>query len=232
MAFWLLLLMLTACAAMPTDLSGKMFIFPEETNTANVKLIPALSRLTAITVCLRFKTDLRRNHALFSLATATHHNAFLIFKDSSGDDIDVYVGNANKEFEGQDYKLNTWHSICTTWDAASGLVQLWLDGKSTIKKYFGGPAIVNPIIILGQEQDSHGGRFDRSQSFLGMICDVHVWNYVLSPCEIMRFMNDENYTPGNVVNWSALTSMTTGRVLTEDKQKACEEHKQCPGVLY
>lgn len=35
-----------------------------------------------------------------------------------------------------------------------------------------------------QEQDSHGGGFHINQCFVGMMSDVRMWNYVLSPCEI------------------------------------------------
>ncbi|KAM6936720.1 C-reactive protein-like [Lycodopsis pacificus] len=103
MAFLILLLMLTACAARPEDLSGKMFVFPEATSTAN-------------------------------------------------------------------------------------------------------------------DQDNHGGGFDSKQSFVGMMSEVHMWNYVLSPCEIMRYVDDLNFTPGNSINWRALEYNSIGRVLIENKQ--------------
>ncbi|KAG7248578.1 hypothetical protein CRUP_008093, partial [Coryphaenoides rupestris] len=37
------------------------------------------------------------------------------------------------------------------------------------------------------EQDSHGGGFDAQQTFIGMISDVHMWDFVLSPCEMQRY---------------------------------------------
>ena len=72
-----------------------------------------------------------------------------------------------------------------------------------------------------QEQDSFGGKFDSSQSFVGMQSDVHMWNYVLSPCEIQRFMDDVNFSPGNVLNWRALDFETVGKVVLEEIQKGC-----------
>ncbi|XP_039476023.1 serum amyloid P-component-like [Oreochromis aureus] len=131
--------------------------------------------------------------------------------------IDICVRNNRVTFTGQDYMLNTWQSICTTWDSESELVQLWLNGKPSIKKFIGGSVITDPIVIVGQEQDSHGGGFDINQSFVGMMSDVHMWNYVLSPCEIQRFVEDLNFTPGNVINWRALEFEVTGRVLVENK---------------
>ncbi|KAK1895937.1 C-reactive protein [Dissostichus eleginoides] len=217
MALYLLLLMLTACAATPQDLSGKMFTFPQESNTAYVQLTPNGLDFGAITVCLRTITDLNRNHALFSLsAPPSDSDAFIIFK-STADEIIIYVHANPGRFGGEDYKVNTWHSICSTWDSVTGVAQLWLDNKPFIRKYVGGARIRNPVIIIGQEQDSHGGGFDKTQSFVGMISDVHMWDYTLSACEIQKYMVDRNLTPGNVLNWKALDYRTYGRVLTEPK---------------
>uniref|UniRef100_A0A3B4GN93 Pentraxin (PTX) domain-containing protein n=1 Tax=Pundamilia nyererei TaxID=303518 RepID=A0A3B4GN93_9CICH len=77
------------------------------------------------------------------------------------------------------FSLYTITSICTTWDSESELVQLWLNGKPSIKKFIGGLVITDPV-----EQDSHGGGFDINQCFVGMMSDVRMWNYDLSPCEI------------------------------------------------
>ncbi|KAL7393308.1 hypothetical protein ABVT39_009220 [Epinephelus coioides] len=219
MAFLLLLVMLTACAAMPQDLSGKMLTFPEQTNTANVRLITSAQNFSAVTVCLRSFTDLNRAHALFSLATSSVHNAFLIFKNAEV--IELYVQDRRANFAADDYKLNMWQSVCSTWDYTSGLGQLWLDGKPSIRKFIGGSRIGTPIIILGQEQDSPGGGFDADQSFVGMISDVHMWDYALSTCEIKHYVEYLNFTPGNVLNWRALEFVTNGRVLIEDQQMAC-----------
>ncbi|XP_071374458.1 C-reactive protein-like [Centroberyx affinis] len=219
MKFLLLLVMLTACAAAPQDLSGKMFTFPQQTNSAHVRLETSREEFSAVTVCLRSFTDLSRNHVWFSLATPSAANDFLIFKKTAADVIELIARNSNVEVVGQEYKLNTWHSVCATWSSQSGLGQLWLDGKPSAKKFISSGSNIKgkPIIILGQEQDSYGGRFDKQQCFTGMISDVHMWDYALSPCEIQRYVDDLNFTPGNVLNWRALQFQITGRVLLENK---------------
>ncbi|KAM4735250.1 C-reactive protein-like [Anableps anableps] len=137
-------MMLTACAASPQDLSGKMFTFPQETNTANVRLDISTKNLNNVTLCLR-------------------------------------------------------------------LGQLWFDGTFSVRKFISGSQITQPLLILGQEQDSYGGGFDSQQSFIGMMSDVHLWDYVLSSCEIQRYMYNLNFSPGNVLNWMVLTFDVTGR---------------------
>ena len=52
---------------------------------------------------------------------------------------------------GQEYKLNTWQSVCTSWDGKTGLVQLWLDGRPSSKKYCSdGTLSGRTLIMLGQ----------------------------------------------------------------------------------
>ncbi|XP_072297601.1 serum amyloid P-component-like [Eucyclogobius newberryi] len=223
MKFFICLVTLLSNAAAVQDLSGKMFIFPEETNTAHVKLMPSQDSLSAVTVCHRSFTDLTRDHALFSMATPTKQNEFLTFWEAKNQTMKPHIRNAKAHYGGLDYGVNKWNSICTTWDSSSGLVQLWLNGEPLTKKYITNSALSGkPIIILGQEQDSHGGSFDTVQSFLGMMSDVHMWDYVLSPCEILKYMKDKNYTPGNVVNWAALDFQLNGRVLIEHKEMSCK----------
>ncbi|KAI3360996.1 hypothetical protein L3Q82_013199 [Scortum barcoo] len=148
-------------------MSGKMFTFPEKTKTAYLRLTIPTQDFSAVTVCFRSVTDLSRPHSLFSLATPSASNGFLIYKNADSNVIDFYVGNKMAQFGAQNYKLNMWHSICSTWDSASGLVQLWLDGKPSIKKFTGGQNITQPIHVCYlfifyhnslQKQDSHGGR--------------------------------------------------------------------------
>ncbi|XP_023132933.2 serum amyloid P-component-like [Amphiprion ocellaris] len=221
MMLLLLLVMLTSCAAIPRDLSNKMFTFPQETNTAHVRLTTSRQNLGAVTVCLRSFTDLKRAHSLFSLATPSAIENFLIFKRAASDEFELWARNRYVILYGEDYELNTWHSVCSTWNAVSGVMQLWLDGKPSSRKFVSSGSNINGpmLIVLGQEQDSYGGGFDSKQSFAGMMSDVHMWDYVISPDEILRYSDHLSFTPGNVLNWWSLDFQIVGRVLIEDQQK-------------
>lgn len=69
--------------------------------------------------------------------------------------------------------------------------------------------------MLVQEQDSYGGGFDVSQSFVGEVTDVHFWDSVISPCEIQLYMELNRFTPGNILNWKALEFTVEGKVFIE-----------------
>jgi len=54
-----------------------------------------------------------------------------------------------------------------------------------------------------------------------MMCDVHMWDYALSPCEIQSYVDELNFTPGNVLNWRALEYQIFGKVLLENRLMVC-----------
>ncbi|XP_062254721.1 C-reactive protein-like [Platichthys flesus] len=214
----LLTVLLSTCFAEPIDLMGKVFVFSKESNVDRVSLLTNHNEFNAVTVCLRFLTDLKRNYALFSLSTASHYNDLVLFKINSEDVMRLHAADGGTDFLSLSFPPNTWHSMCATWRSDNGLAQLWVDGVPTIKRFIksGQPIRGKPITFLGQEQDSYGGGFDADQSFIGMIGKVHMWNYVIPDSEIKRYMKDRCFTPGNVFNWRSLDYVIAGQVYVED----------------
>lgn len=220
----ILLFLLTChrtCLAEKQDLSGKMLTFPQESDTAHVILVPKQSKsLTAATLCLRFFSDLKRAQSLFSFATPDNANAFLLFKrENSVFEVDQ-GGESIALFWGLEDKQNEWNSVCTTWNSQTGITQVWVNGKpSTRKGIRRGQHISGaPSIILGQDQDSYGGKFDRAQCFTGMLTDVHMWDSVLPYSEIALYMNRIPQTSdGNVINWRSLDFTIKGYVIVEEQ---------------
>uniref|UniRef100_A0A672Z2P9 Pentraxin family member n=1 Tax=Sphaeramia orbicularis TaxID=375764 RepID=A0A672Z2P9_9TELE len=219
----LLMVLVATCWARPQDLSGKVLVFPKKTNTDHVKLITSKTTFNSVTVSnlFRFLTDLTRNYGLFSMATPVFSNDFCLFKIQSQDAIRMHARDGVTDFQSLSFPPNTWHSMCSTWRSDNGLAQLWVDGKPTIKRFIhSGQAISGvPIIILGQEQDSYGGQFDIDQSFEGMISRLHMWDYVLSESEIRRYVSDQNFTPGNVLNWRALDFTMSGKIVVDEEPR-------------
>ncbi|KAL2083322.1 hypothetical protein ACEWY4_021095 [Coilia grayii] len=215
----LLLVYFPKSSAERKDLTGKMFTFPVESNTAHIMLVPNQSKsLTAVTVCLRFFSDQTRAQSLFSFATPANPNSFILYKHVNS----VYEINQYDNivvFRGLEDIPNQWNSVCATWDSTTGIAQLWVNGKPSTRKGLrrGGNISGEPSIILGQEQDSYGGTFDKAQSFVGMLTDVHMWDSVLSYSEIALYTNRIPHTnDGNVLNWESLDFTCKGYVIVED----------------
>uniref|UniRef100_A0A8C6TB59 Pentraxin family member n=1 Tax=Neogobius melanostomus TaxID=47308 RepID=A0A8C6TB59_9GOBI len=186
----------------------KMFTFPQETNTALVRLNTSFHSFAS-------------SQGLFSLASPANQNEVLIFYDSSKKLLAPYLHNVEIGYGELDYVPNKWHSICTTWNSKTGLGQLWFNGLPMTKKFAGSTINGKPSIILGQEQDSYGSHFDAKQSFVGMMTDVHMWDHEITPCEIQKYAEELSFTPGNVINWAALDFKAEGNVFVESKQVGC-----------
>ncbi|XP_072316862.1 C-reactive protein-like [Eucyclogobius newberryi] len=211
-----LLSLLGMSATLPQDMFGKMLVFPQETNTAHVRITPSRENLGAVTVCLRYFTDLFRVFRVFTLSTPSYTN------EVCGEMPLPFLRNTGVSFRELDYQRNRWQSICATWDAASGVVQLWVNGKPSTMKYVTNVTITGPmVIVIGQDEYSFGGGFKGAESFVGMITDVHMWDYVLSPCHIYNHSQKFNFPAGNILNWNSVEFQITGRVLIQKEQNDC-----------
>lgn len=190
-----------------TDLKGKAFIFPTSSNTSHV-LVRARPQepLTSFTVCLRAYTDMTHPGTFFSYATHTTDNDIVLFKPKPSI-YHLYVGDEFIDFfflENLDSKP-IWEHVCMSWESATGLVEFWLDGVrwpryGMMKGY---SVSAEASIVLGQDQDVLGGGFEPSQSFVGELTDVYMWDRVLSPKEVSRVRNG-TLVSGYLINWRSL----------------------------
>ena len=69
------------------------------------------------------------------------------------------------------------------------------------------------ILIVGQEQDSFGGDFDATQSYIGELTDLNMWNRVLNETEISSLSKSCHGGRGNVKKWSDFQVGIKGDVL-------------------
>ena len=56
-------------------------------------------------------------------------------------------------------------------------------------------------LVLGQDQDSVGGSFQASQSFIGEMTGVNIWDHVIKEQEIKRMSKSCLAGVGNVFQW-------------------------------
>ncbi|KAM3918220.1 jeltraxin-like [Leptodactylus fuscus] len=190
----------------------KLFDFPVQSNTSYVRIFPdRTGPFGQVTVCMRFRSNLTREYSLFSLSTRSKDNAFLLFYyPGVRNQFSLSVNNEDQYFDLQGNNFTQWTSICATWD--SSIWGLFVDGKYyKVNKIWNVKIRGDPIIILGQEQDSHGGDFRDPQSFLGEMTDVNMWDKALADENMMDYFAD-NEMNGNVINWKALNYTLHGEV--------------------
>ncbi|XP_053134314.1 C-reactive protein-like [Hemicordylus capensis] len=200
------------------DLQGKAFVFAEASTTAYVVLNTAQQQpLTGFTVCLKFYTDLTREFGLFSWATSTTDNDILILR-SKPTLYNLYVGGTAVSFTVPSRQSTRpgEEKLCVSWESATGLVELWLDGQPFPRKGVKKGYFIHPkaSIVLGQDQDSYGGGFDASQSFVGELRDLYMWDRVLTADQI-SLVWDDSTLPDYLINWRSLPHDIRGYVVVK-----------------
>ncbi|XP_028835763.1 neuronal pentraxin-1 [Denticeps clupeoides] len=98
-----------------------------------------------------------------------------------------------------------WHHVCVTWSTRDGLWEAYQDG---VRRGSGEnlsawhPIKPGGVFILGQEQDTLGGRFDATQAFVGEISDVEMWSHVLTAHDIYSLASCGSHMSGDVITWA------------------------------
>ena len=109
--------------------------------------------------------------------------------------------------------------MCLTWENTQGEGKLYKDGQitrqltiNTTKNY---ALKAGGALVLGQDQDSVGGGFDRTQIFHGRLASVNMWGKVLSESDIAAQYTNCSVPHGSVLNWSILKNLARGNVTVE-----------------
>ncbi|XP_051549693.1 neuronal pentraxin receptor-like isoform X2 [Myxocyprinus asiaticus] len=99
-----------------------------------------------------------------------------------------------------------WQHVCVSWTLRDGVWKAYQGGK--LRGRGEGLSAWHPIksggvLVLGQEQDTLGGRFDASQALVGELSLFNLWDRVLSPTEVAALATcAESPKLGNVVPWT------------------------------
>ncbi|VGO16047.1 hypothetical protein PDESU_04637 [Pontiella desulfatans] len=85
-----------------------------------------------------------------------------------------------------------WNHIAWTWDSVTGTSLLYKNGEMVFSNgnhRLAYNMIQNGAFVVGQDQDNLGGGFATSQSFLGELDELRMWNIVRSQAEIQATMD-------------------------------------------
>ncbi|RXN21833.1 pentraxin fusion -like protein [Labeo rohita] len=210
-------------AVTAVGLGGKILLFPTETNSTYVKLIPEKSlSLSEFTLCMRVATELQGEREIILFAYRTQdYDELNVWRENDGR-LSLYLQSSGNGALFYLPPLSTFQThLCITWDSATGLAAFWVDGRRSVSQLYRKDHSINPdgTILLGQDPDNYVGSFEARQSFVGEITDVHMWDHVLSATEIKAvYSNQEPYVPkGNVINWNTVKHEIIGDVLAVKK---------------
>lgn len=180
--------------------------------------------LTAATACFWMKTTDDNNQGTpFSYATLEGDNIFTL------QDYDGFVFYVNGEKVMTTIKSNDgqWHHICVVWSSNRGSWKIYSDGTpmDSGKNLASGQTIKGGgQFIVGQEQDKLGGGFSSTETFIGQLSQLNVWDRELSleDIESLRLSCKKNI--GDVVSWADLSGTLQGSV----KDSPIDFCKDCP----
>lgn len=98
-----------------------------------------------------------------------------------------------------------WHFICAIWASMRGQYKIYIDGilrESGTNLNEGALIEANGTIVIGQEQDNIGGDFSDSESFIGRMAYMDIWNRPLNTVEIMEYYTSCEPYLGNLFTWA------------------------------
>ncbi|KAF7204725.1 neuronal pentraxin-2b [Nothobranchius furzeri] len=198
---------------------------PQRTNYLYGRITKTLPEMYAFTLCMWVKSSASPGIGTpFSYGVPGQANEIVLI-EWGNNPIELLINDkvAQLPLEVRDGK---WHHICISWTTRDGQWEAYQDGE---RKGAGDnlaawhPIKPGGVIILGQEQDVVGGRFDAGQAFVGELSQVNVWDRVLKPGEIQSMANCSSYLPGNVIPWLSSNVEVFGRGAFKRPLEMCQE---------
>jgi hypothetical protein len=159
---------------------------------------------TALTALFWVRTTQTTDYSIFSYATADSQNEFGVIVE--GDVIRITLNNSTFEtgnIVASDMADGTWHFVAITWEQT--VANVYFDGVlagAPVQTAAGfevlggsgqpvtGPLSLRPggVLILGQDQDGLNTGFMGTQSLIGGLDEVAIYDRVLSNAEIQEIM--------------------------------------------
>ncbi|KAK6179269.1 hypothetical protein SNE40_011671 [Patella caerulea] len=180
--------------------------------------------LNSLTVTFWMKSSDTLNYGTpFSYAVPGTDNAFTL-SDYSG--FAIYV---NQEKRVTDLIANDdlWHHIVVTWSSNRGSWKIYQNGLIVDSGWdlsTGKPVQGGGMFVIGQEQDDVGGKFSSSESFVGSLTHLNVWDQELPLTTIDDMRVSCNKYSGNLLAWPDVFKGLHGS-LRDSPSTFCED---CP----
>nr|XP_058970093.1 C-reactive protein-like [Pocillopora verrucosa] len=195
-------------------------VFPELRSTENYAMKnPAIaSDLSQLSLCFFIKlVQDQGKQIVVSYAREVSNDMVVVILPTR---TQFCVGNKWFRFTSTNLYDDTWQHVCLTWENTQGVTKLYKDGQFTeqvtnhaTKNY---ALKAGGFLVLGQEQDSIGGGFDRNQTLHGRLASVNMWDKVLSESDIAAQYTNCSVPYGSVINWFVFKNVTRGNVAVEE----------------
>ncbi|XP_035194921.1 neuronal pentraxin receptor isoform X2 [Oxyura jamaicensis] len=176
---------------------------PVQNNYMYARMKKSLPELYAFTICMWLKSKaLAGLGTPFSYSVPSQANEIVLLEWGTNP-LELLINDKVAQLP-LSLKDKAWHHICVAWTTRDGKWSAYQDGEQRgAGENLASWHAIKPqgVIILGQEQDTLGGRFDATQAFVGELAQFGVWDHMLAPAEILALANCTSRLQGNVIQW-------------------------------
>ncbi|XP_071544757.1 uncharacterized protein [Panulirus ornatus] len=199
----------------------------QPSSSSYARLLTSFPELGSFTVCYRLLLlRFREESTLMSYAVSDDKdNEIRMDHRQTGYKVVLRKMWAKTEVETP---LRYWSHFCFTYHSDSGRWQIFVDGERQAKGEMPaghqGLLQANGSYIIGQEQDTFGGGFQRDQSFSGEITHLNYWARVLDGHTIRQAAACRDLQEGDALRWSTQRWRLSGEVRwrVRPKEEVCD----------
>uniref|UniRef100_A0A3B4FIE5 Chromobox 6 n=1 Tax=Pundamilia nyererei TaxID=303518 RepID=A0A3B4FIE5_9CICH len=182
---------------------GFVISFPMRTNYMYGLVRKEITEMYAFTACLWLKAKEGGIGTPFSYSVPGQPNE-LVLLQGVHNPVELLINDKVAQLP-LSLPQDEWQHICVSWTLRDGVWKAYQGGK--MKGRGEGLAAWHPIkpggvLILGQEQDTLGGRFDASQALVGELSQFNLWDRVLKPAEVAAVADCSSSALGNIAPWT------------------------------
>ncbi|XP_070543793.1 neuronal pentraxin-2-like [Ptychodera flava] len=179
----------------------------------NITVSKYINEMSELTVCVWIKSKKNEGHAsLVSYSFDDEDNEVLVHYDGTA--FQLWIGGTFQRGDELPLHDGSWHHICTTWSSNDGGWEFFNNGV----KHSGGIGLKpdnnvrgGGFMVLGQEQDIQGGRFQETQAVIGSFTEFNMWSRPLNDAEVQGITVDCT-AEGDVFTWNIADLRIHGNV--------------------
>ncbi|KAK7929196.1 hypothetical protein WMY93_005591 [Mugilogobius chulae] len=210
----------------PSFPEGFVLSFPMRTNYMYGVVRREVTEMYAFTACLWLRPTEGGIGTPFSYSVPGQPNE-LVLLQGAHNPVELLINDKVAQLP-LELPRGQWQHLCVSWTLRDGVWKAYQGGR--LKGRGEGLAAWHPIkpggvLILGQEQDTVGGRFDASQALVGELSQFNLWDRVLKPAEVSALAECSSSALGNIAPWTDLDVDVYGGATKESTEPCHGAHK-------
>ncbi|KAK4320578.1 hypothetical protein Pmani_008582 [Petrolisthes manimaculis] len=186
-------------------------------DSSYARLLTPFPELHTFTACYRIRlTRFREESTLMSYAvTSARDNELRMDHRITGYKVSLHSTWAQTNYITP---LNVWSHFCFLFNHMDSRWEIYVNGRHQANGSY--PVFNEPLAgagayVIGQEQDSFGGSFQRDQSFSGEITQLNFWQTELPQRTIAKMAACESVEEGDALGWREQEWRLEGEVTTQ-----------------